>query len=185
MGRRWRWRWRDGLVVAALLGVVAASEPRVERHGDGLQVALPLAALGCDLAGGGAPALLARFAGTLAVVHGSKNGLGRAEVNIRPSGGHRGLPSGHTASAAFGASALVSRCLEAPVAKAAVVLAAGFVGGSRIEAGAHDTPQVLAGAAVGVAGERVARSRRTRARLAAGWRRLLARWAGRRLKEGG
>jgi membrane-associated phospholipid phosphatase len=166
--------WREGAVVAALLGVAAASGPRTEQYGDGLQVALPVAALGCDLLGGGAGALLARFAGTMAVVHGSKNGLGDAEVNLRPSGGHRGLPSGHTASAAFGASALVSRCLEAPLARAGVVLAAGFVGGSRIEAGAHDTAQVVAGAAVGVAGERMARSRRTRERLAAAWSRIAA-----------
>lgn len=150
------------LVVAFAL---LTAERRAEGYGDALQVALPVAALGCAVAGGGAGELVARYAGMLVVVHGTKNGLGRAPINIRPSGGHRGIPSGHTASAAFGASALVQTCLRTPAMRAAAVMGAGFVGVSRVDANAHDPLQVLAGAAVGVLGERAARRPATRRRL--------------------
>lgn len=172
------WRWRQGVVALVLAVGLASAERRAEGYGDALQVALPVAALACAVAGGGAGELVVRYVGTLVVVHGAKNGLGRAPINIRPSGGHRGIPSGHTASAAFGASALVHGCLQAPAMRAAAVLGAGFVGASRVDAGAHDALQVLAGAGVGVLGERMARRARTRRRIGRALRLALARLRG-------
>jgi hypothetical protein len=53
---------------------------------------------------------------------------------------------------------MVSDCLAGqPVAQAVSVLAAGFVGASRIEAGAHDIWQVLAGIVLGLVCDRAFR----------------------------
>jgi lipid A oxidase len=126
--------------------------------GDRLQVALPTIAFGCAVLNRSGTEFAVRFAGMLVVVHGTKRALGEAEINERPAGGHLGFPSGHTAAAAIGASALVHDCIQAhPVGKAMVVLAAAFVGGSRIDAGKHDVWQVLAGGLLGWGADRVLR----------------------------
>lgn len=146
------------LVVALLLAITVASMPRVERLGDRFQVALPLMALACSASPQAAGELVVRFAGMLVVAHGTKAALGRGGINERPRGGGSGMPSAHTAAASFGASALAQDCLRhSPAGRAAVILAAGFTGGSRIEAGAHDIWQVSAGAMLGWGSERLAR----------------------------
>jgi len=92
------------------------------------------------------------------VAHGTKIALGDAPINQRPNGRGEGFPSAHTAAAAFGASSLASDCLKGhPVGQAVSILAAAFVGGSRIEARAHDLIQVMAGALLGWGGERLLR----------------------------
>jgi len=150
--------WRRGIILAVLALSVAFSAPNVERIGDRLQVALPVLALGCAVLTGGAGELLVRYMIGTTMVHGSKVGLGERAINARPWGGFRGFPSGHSAAAAFGASALVQQCVRrSPLVQGAVIIAAGFTGASRIEAGAHTIWQVLAGIVIGWASERLLR----------------------------
>lgn len=144
------WQWRKGIVLAVLLLGAGFGAPGAERIGDRLQIALPVLGLGCAALTGGAGEYLVRFAVLEGVLHASKRGLGTAEINRRPNGGTGGFPSGHTAAASFGAAVLVQECLQAsPLAQGAAILAAAFTGASRIEAGAHDIRQVLAGAVLG------------------------------------
>lgn len=133
------------LVVAVLL-----TPPRVERYGDTIQIALPVLALLCEANTGSGGEFLARYAAMFTIAHGTKIILGETGMNRRPAGGGEGFPSAHTATAVLGASSLVQGCLRnQPVAQGIVLLAAGFVGGSRIDAGKHDIWQVMAGALLG------------------------------------
>lgn len=137
-------------VLVLIVGAAAISTRTTEGVGDRLQVALPLAGLGCAIASGEGIRYTGRYVLMTFVLQGSKRGLGEAEINARPNGGYHGMPSGHTTAATFGAAGIVQHCLagNAP-AQTAVVLAAGFVGGTRIDVGAHDVWQVLAGAILG------------------------------------
>lgn len=126
------------------------SSGNVERTGDRIQIALPLAGLACAAASGDAIRYFGRFLLLTGVGHGTKSALADHPINARPHGGHRGFPSGHTWAAAFGATGLLQTCLAANrPAQAAAVFGAGFVGASRIEAGAHTVWQVIAGAILG------------------------------------
>lgn len=137
------------LVGLALVGLLTTRD--VEKYGDNYQIALPIMALGCEVLNGQALAYLGRYAVMFVGLHGTKRGLGDAEIAQRPRGGLQGFPSGHTATATFGAAQLVTACIPAaPVAQSAVILAAAFTGTSRVEAGAHDIWQVLAGAIWGI-----------------------------------
>lgn len=143
-----------GFILA--LGVISGLGD-VERMGDRLQFALPVAGLVCAAANGHALKYTIRFASTMAVVHTFKRGLGDAEINLRPSGGLQGFPSGHTAAAVFGASYLVHDCIQRNKLMQGVAIFSGaYVGASRIEAGKHFLFQVLAGALLGWLGERAA-----------------------------
>lgn len=138
------------LVAGTLLGTWD-----VEKVGDRLQVALPVAGLVCAVANGEAGSYFLRFTGTMLVVHGFKRGLGEAEINLRPTGNAQGFPSGHTAAAVFGASYLVNDCLVRNKALQGVAILSGaYVGASRIEAGKHFLFQVMLGALTGWLGER-------------------------------
>ncbi|MDZ7904358.1 MAG: phosphatase PAP2 family protein [Cypionkella sp.] len=119
-------------------------------------------------------AYLGRFAVMFVGLHGTKRGFGEAEIAHRPRGGLEGFPSGHTSTASFGAASLVQSCLTgAPVAQSAVILAAAFTGASRIESGAHDIWQVLAGAIWGLVCAMAFRpNSRSRAMAARLWERL-------------
>ncbi|TNB48481.1 phosphatase PAP2 family protein [Martelella lutilitoris] len=140
-------QYRNILVVAVLALALCLSQKTVESYGDNLQIALPVAAFGCRIATGGGGDYAARFVAMLGTVHLTKWGLGDAPINIRPSGSLHGFPSGHMAAASFGASSLVNTCIQrSPVVKTIVILAAFFVGGSRIESDSHNLWQVLAGA---------------------------------------
>jgi membrane-associated phospholipid phosphatase len=142
---------RGFITMLILLCVVFATGGRVEKTGDKLQVALPLLAWGCAAANGDALEYLGRYAVMFVSVHSAKLALGSAQINQRPNGGDKGMPSAHTSTAALGASRLVQDCLAGnPVVQTATVLAAGFVGASRIDAGAHTIWQVLMGAIVGI-----------------------------------
>ncbi|MCP5038340.1 MAG: phosphatase PAP2 family protein [Rhodobacteraceae bacterium] len=160
---------RNYIILAVLTLTVLFTPPIAERYGDRLQVALPLLGLGCAVVTGGAGEYLVRFLVLEIAIHGPKNALGDLPINQRPWGGNKGFPSGHSASAAFGASALVHECVQkSPFVKGAVIIAAGFVGTSRVESGAHNIWQVLAGILTGWGIERLLR-RNTPAR-----RRVLA-----------
>ena len=159
--------WKARAVMAVLILVFAFGGRDVEKIGDDLQIALPVLALGCALTNGQAVDFLARYAVQLAVVHGSKRGLGEAALNQRPSGKSKGMPSGHMATAALGASNLVYECVaQNPWVKGAVILSAGFVGGTRLEADAHDIWQVMAGVLVGWLVDRAFRKLTLRAMFA-------------------
>jgi membrane-associated phospholipid phosphatase len=143
---------RRAQAVLAVLALVTLITPReVEKYGDNYQVALPLLALGCQIANGQGLAYFGRYAVHFVGLHATKRGLGDAEIAERPRGGLEGFPSGHTSTAVFGAASLVQSCVTgSPIAQSAVILAAGFTGASRIESGAHDIWQVLAGAIWGL-----------------------------------
>jgi membrane-associated phospholipid phosphatase len=150
-------RWRSGLIAAFLILALALTDREAESYGDTLQVALPLAALGCSVVNGSAIEYAARYASMWLSVRLTKLTLD-GRIAQRPNGGGEGFPSGHTSSATFGASALVFSCLgDAPLLKTAVVFAAAFTGASRIEVRAHDIWQVLVGGIWGLFFERLLR----------------------------
>lgn len=166
-----------GLVVAVLVVLTLLTGARSERLGDRYQVALPLLGLGCAAATGSAPEYVLRYAVLWTGIRTGKNALGHAPINLRPSGRDGGMPSGHTASAMFGASALAHGCLAAsPPARAAALLAGGFTGASRIEAGAHTIWQVLAGVLWALACERGLRREGPLRAMARRWLFALGRW---------
>ncbi|WP_162683446.1 hypothetical protein [Rhodobacteraceae bacterium DSL-40] len=108
--RRTRQQIAAAICVIAMLQAASAVGARNERLGDSIQIALPVLGTACAVLRGDFGDYAARFAGNMAVVHGLKNGLGAAEINLRPGGSTRGFPSGHTAAAVHGASYLVREC---------------------------------------------------------------------------
>lgn len=159
-------RFRMWLVLAVLALTVATAPRHAEQIGDRLQIALPMAAWGCAAVNGQAGEYALRFIAMWLATHGTKNALGDAPMNIRPHGGGNGFPSAHTSASVFGASSLVHDCVTGnPWVQGVVVLSAGYVGGSRMEANAHDLWQVLFGALYGWLFERLLR-RPSRARSA-------------------
>lgn len=159
-------KWKVRAILAALALVLVVSPKEVKKLGDNYQIALPVIALGCSIANGQALDFGIRYIAQFTVVQGSKFALGKSAINRRPNGGSHGMPSGHTATAVFGASNLVHRCIgNNPAVKAVVILTAVFVGESRIYANAHNIWQVLIGALVGWLGDRAFRRRSLRAWL--------------------
>jgi lipid A oxidase len=144
--------------------------------GDRIQIALPAIGAACAFWRGGLGEYVGRFAGSMAVVHGLKRGLGEAEMNRRPNGRPGGFPSGHAAASVYGASYLVRECgALLPYAGPAAALAAGYVGGSRIDAGRHDLVQVMAGALIALFFDLSFRRAGSRRRLGAAARAVWAR----------
>jgi membrane-associated phospholipid phosphatase len=142
--------WKARALILILLATLAVSGRSVERLGTSYQYVLPLAALACSVSTGQAADFMIRYGVQLALVHGPKTALAGTRINQRPRGGDFGMPSGHTATATLGASRLVHDCVTGhPVAQFTAILAAGYVGGSRIAVGAHDVWQVILGALVG------------------------------------
>ncbi len=149
---------RFALILIALFATFMISPKQIEKLGDSYQIALPMIGLGCALANGQLVDYSIRFASQWSVVQSSKSLLGAAAINQRPNGHGRGMPSGHTATAVFGASYIATSCSGGNIwMKSAAYLTAIFVGGSRIEAKAHDIWQVLLGALVGWLGDRAFR----------------------------
>lgn len=154
-------RYRPGLALTLLALVLAVTEPRLERYGDNLQIALPLVAWGCEAMNGSGPEYLLRYLVMLGSAHSAKAVLGDASVNQRPNGGISGMPSAHTSTAVLGASSLAQTCLTGhPVAQGAVILGAGVVGVSRVETGWHSAAQVIWGAVLGWVCDRAFRRNR-------------------------
>ncbi|EBA02604.1 Phosphoesterase, PA-phosphatase related protein [Rhodobacterales bacterium HTCC2150] len=145
-------------IILILILTVLVSEKRAERYGDNFQIVLPLMALGCNVVNGSAGEYFVRYLGMFFTTHGFKRGLGEIPLNTRPNGKTHGFPSGHTSTAVFGASSLVSDCItSSPIVKGVVIVTAGFVGASRIESENHNIWQVLAGVLVGWFWDRAAR----------------------------
>jgi len=138
-------------IILAVLGLLAITAPNPERLGDRYQVALPILALGCEVMNGSGLEYVGRYVVMFVGLHGTKNALGLNPINHRPKGGLEGFPSGHTATATFGATSLMQSCVaKAPVAQIAVALAAAYTGGSRIESRWHTLTQTMAGAIWGI-----------------------------------
>ncbi len=167
----WLSRIGRAQVVLAVLVVAMLNGPGNPRQiGDRLQIALPSIAFACSVLNGSAGEYALRFATMMIAAHGSKHALGQAPINIRPDGGDLGFPSAHTSAAALGASSIVHECISGhPVAKALVVISAGFVGGSRIDSDRHDIWQVLAGALLGWGCDRALRRDTPARRKVVGW----------------
>lgn len=170
--------WISRLVVGALLAIFVLIGPKADKLGDHFQVALPLLALGCSIANGDGPEYLLRYTVMFTGLHGTKSALGEAPYNMRPNGSTRGMPSGHTATAVFGASTLLHECaMKSAPARVAVIAAAAFTGASRMDAGAHTIWQVFFGALWGLICDRALRfntNLRHRARMS-------LRYSGRRI----
>lgn len=140
----------DAVIAVLLILTVLVTIPDNRRLGSGLQVILPLLALGCAATRGEMPETVGRFAVLQVGIKGPKYLIGEASISARPDGGDNGFPSGHTAVATFGAVQLVKHCAALhPVTKAAAVVAAAVTGGSRIESGRHSLWQTIAGAVWG------------------------------------
>lgn len=138
-------------IIFAVLGLIAITAPSTERLGDRYQVVLPIMALGCEVVNGSGLEYVGRYVVMFVGLHGTKNALGLNPINHRPKGGLQGFPSGHAATATFGAASLIQSCItKAPVAQIAVALAAGYTGGSRIETRWHTLTQVMAGSIWGI-----------------------------------
>ncbi len=168
------WLRRAAVGIVAVVTVVVLSpgnaSTNVEAVGDRTQVALPVAAAVCSLGRRAFTDTLVRFAGMQAVIQTSKSELGTEPINIRPNGNRNGFPSGHTAAAFFGATALARTCFaESPPGQILVFATAAFTGYSRIEAGKHFLFQVLAGALLGFAGDRSFRRPFSGLRRVVGW----------------
>lgn len=168
------------IVIMLVIGVMALTPaPNSERIGDRLQYALPILGLACSISNGDAVEYAIRYIAVEIVLKSSKIGLGTRELNRRPNGDYYGFPSGHTTAAAYGASYLVHSCIERNLlVKGAVIISAGYVGSSRIEADKHTVIQVLFGVLLGWGGDRLLR--RT---AAPAFRRLKTRWSTRKGKK--
>lgn len=165
-------------VLTVIVGITWAAGGRSEKTGDSLQIALPLLAWGCAAVNGDGAEYLGRYLVMFAAAHGLKQAFGAAEFNQRPDGGSHGMPSAPTSTAVLGASRLIGDCVGGnPIVQSVVVLAAGFVGASRIDAGAHSIWQVLSGAILGLVCDRAFGK-------ASAVRRWLVRWLVRWVRAG-
>lgn len=161
---------RVHVVLAVLVFAVLNGPGNPRQIGDRLQIALPSIAFACSVLNGSGGEYALRFATMMIAAHGSKHALGQAPINIRPDGGDLGFPSAHTSAAVIGASSIVHDCVTGnPVAKALIVISAGFVGASRIDSDRHDIWQVLAGALLGWGCDRALRRDSPARRRVAGW----------------
>lgn len=168
---------RVHVVLAVLVFAVLNGPGNPRQIGDRLQIALPSIAFACSVLNGSGGEYALRFATMMIAAHGSKHALGQAPINIRPDGGDLGFPSAHTSAAVIGASSIVHDCVTGnPVAKALIVISAGFVGASRIDSDRHDIWQVLAGALLGWGCDRALRRDGPARRRVAGWFSGLTTW---------
>jgi len=142
-------------MVACSLVTPAQAGDSFTKAGDVLQIALPAAALVCAARKHNFAPAAWRFIGQEVAVEASKHALGNATINQRPNGGTHGFPSGHTAAAFYGASYLSRQCLHTKGGKVLAFGLAALVGASRVDGDNHTVGQVLAGALVGVAFDRV------------------------------
>lgn len=170
---------RVHVVLAVLVFAVLNGPGNPRQIGDRLQIALPSIAFACSVLNGSGGEYALRFATMMIAAHGTKHALGQAPINIRPDGGDLGFPSAHTSASVLGASSIVHDCLTGnPVAKALIVISAGFVGASRIDSDRHDIWQVLAGALLGWGCDRALRRDGPARRRVAGWFGAIARRLG-------
>ena len=155
----------------------ARAQERTEVIGDYLQYILPATGAVCSFGRSVFRDYAVRFVVVEVLVHGTKNAIPGAAISVRPHGGDKGFPSGHTAASFYGASYLARECVyKSPWGQAVVYGAAMFTGGSRIEAGAHFLFQVMYGALIGFACDRLFR-RKGKERGPERWHTWRTKWA--------
>lgn len=141
------------LVAASLvasLALPAAADP-FEEFGTAMKYGLPAAAALCAARDDRLEDFAVRGLVQVAVVLALKHWTEDWPAGRRPSGEGRGFPSGHTASAAFGAADLAGKCFaDRPAAGAALYGAAALTAASRVHAGEHTPAQVGAGMLIGI-----------------------------------
>jgi len=140
------------VLLVTLAGAGEAPADTVETLGTIGSIALPAAGLVAAATHKdrkGALQLAEAYGSAMAVVYVLKPLVDRT----RPDGGSQSFPSGHTASAFAGAAFLQRRYGWGYGAPAYVV--ATFVGWSRVESKRHWTSDVIAGGAIGIAGNLV------------------------------
>jgi len=136
-----------GLLIAGLVAAVPAQADDIETAGDVLQYGVPAVALGATAwlhDGQGARQLVV----TALVAETWVWTLKLAVDEKRPSGGGRGFPSGHSATAALGAGFVHRRYGFVPALP--LYALTGFVGWSRYHADAHRPLDIVAGTAIGI-----------------------------------
>lgn len=161
------------VIGSANAGPASEIDSNLVKVGDGLQVGIPLAALGltfllddsadAEEAGAGFRENAFGFDASLLRMNGSPRhdlllAVGRTELATytlkygidaeRPNGGGQSFPSGHTSMAFAGAEFI--RKEYGGYWGIPAYLAASYVGWSRVESRNHWTADVLAGAAIGV-----------------------------------
>jgi membrane-associated phospholipid phosphatase len=145
-------------LIVCVAGFGGAARADSEQAGDVLRVALPAAAYALTFAHHdkeGRPQFYKSFGVTVASTWVLKETVHKE----RPDGsGDDSFPSGH-ASSAFQGAAFIHRRYGIKQAWPAYVLA-GYTGWTRVDADQHDTTDVLAGAALGVASSFVFAKRR-------------------------
>jgi membrane-associated phospholipid phosphatase len=167
------------LAICLLFSLVPAAraQERTEIVGDYLQYILPATGAVCSFGRSVFRDYAVRFLIMEGLVHGTKNVFPDAAISVRPHGGDKGFPSGHSAASFYGASYLARECVnKSPWGQAVVFGAAMFTGGSRIEAGAHFLFQVMYGALIGYFCDRLFR-RKGVERGPERWHTWRAKWA--------
>jgi len=124
------------------------AKDNITKAGDILQVIIPSIAYGTTLYKKdtqGSNQFYKSFATNLLVTYGLKNSINKT----RPNGGDQAFPSAHT-SAAFQGAAFIHKRYGLEYAVPAY-LGASFVAYSRVHSDNHETVDVIAGAALGIA----------------------------------
>ena len=138
------------LCLSAALVAPAAADP-FEDFGTAMKYTLPAAAALCAARDDRLEDFAVRGLLQTGLVWALKSWTAGSHLGRRPDGTGRGFPSGHAASAAFGAADLAGKCFPADRAAGAMVYgAAGLTAVSRVEAGRHTPAQALTGAMIGV-----------------------------------
>ena len=125
-----------------------AQRSNIEKSGDILQVALPIAALSSTLIWDDGQKGTLQFVKSMCTSVLITHSVKRIINKPRPNGGNFGFPSGHTSSAVTGAAFLQKRH-GWKVGIPAYILA-GYVGWTRVDSFKHDYWDVLGGAIVGI-----------------------------------
>lgn len=158
------------IILAGHLSIgTATAKDNFTKAGDIFQIILPGAAMICSGMNHNFKSTGLRFVEQGLVIKASKQLLGHTSINQRPNGNWNGFPSGHTAAAFYGASYLSRKCTKTTGGKILVWSLATMVGASRVHGDNHTVGQVIAGALVGVAFDRVKVSF-TDKRVKVGWR---------------
>lgn len=136
-----------GLSLCFIFPQISQASFNVEKAGDILQFAVPLAGYGATFLWDDESARMQWYksiATDVVVVFGMKNLINKK----RPNGGSKAFPSGHTSLAFVGASFIQTQYGFKNAIPA--YIAASFVGYSRIQSKCHDLEDVIAGALIGM-----------------------------------
>ncbi len=147
------WRLMRKISRCVIVGALAFAsqldaQDGVEKSGDVLATALPVAALISTLVWKDDQPATLQFAKTIVTSFGVTHVLKRVVDKPRPNDGDHAWPSGHTSSAFTGAAVLQIR--HGWRVGVPAYLLAGYVGWTRVYVDAHDYWDFLGGAIIGV-----------------------------------